>query len=125
MSEYVKNIKVKDGDKNNKFMFFVQTMIGSILEKPETIWTKIEEMQSISLNALPVYDDRYIKTKISIFGDKIYDSFHGLNAPEDRVEFESFTIISIDCLLAYESIYCLKVYFENFADKIVDKGRSY
>ena len=123
MSEYVKNIKVKGGDKNNKFMFFVQTMISSILEKHKTIWTKIEEMQSISLNALPVYDD--IKTKISIFGDKIYDSFHGLNAPEDRVECEPFTIISIDSLLAYESIYCLKVYFENYADKIVDKGRLY
>ena len=100
-------------------------MISSILEKHKTIWTKIEEMQSISLNALPVYDDRYIKTKISIFGDKIYDGFHGLNAPEDRVECESFTIISIDSLLAYESIYCLKVHLENFADKIVDKGRLY
>ena len=27
--------------------------------------------QNIKLNALPVYNDRYIKTKIRTFGDKI------------------------------------------------------
>ena len=32
-------------------------------EKYKTKWTKIEDLESIELNALPVYDDRYIKTK--------------------------------------------------------------
>ena len=43
------------------------------------------------MNALPVYDDRYIKTKIITHGDKVYTNFCGLNVPENDVEYESFT----------------------------------
>ena len=35
-----------------------------LLEKYEIIWTKIENLKDIELNALIVYDDRHIKTKI-------------------------------------------------------------
>ena len=33
-----------------------------LLEKYKAIWTKIEDFKNIELNALPVYDNRYIKT---------------------------------------------------------------
>ena len=56
-------------------------------------------MKNIKLNALPVYDDRYKKTKIWIFGDKVHTNFRGLDLPEDDTECESFTVISIDSLL--------------------------
>ena len=65
MSGNVKTFKVKDGDKdkNNKFMSL--SMIDEkILEKYKAIWTKTEGLKNIELNVLPVYDDRYIKTKI-------------------------------------------------------------
>ena len=35
----------------------------------KAIWTKIEDLKNIKVNVLPVYDDRYIKTKIATFGD--------------------------------------------------------
>ena len=35
---------------------------GKLLENYKTIWTQIEDLQNIELNALPVYDSRYIKT---------------------------------------------------------------
>ena len=41
----------------------------------------IENMQNIKLNALPVYDDWYIKTKIRKYGAKVYTIFFGLNMP--------------------------------------------
>ena len=72
-----------------------------LLEKYKTIWTKIEDLKNIKLNALLVYDDRYVKTKIRIYGDKVNTNFRGLNVPEDDIECESFTIISIDSLLVY------------------------
>ena len=40
---------------------------------------------------------------------------------EDGVEYTSFTIISIDSLLAYVNIYYRQVYLENCVYKIVDK----
>ena len=59
------------------------------------------------MNALPVYDDRYIKTK-----RRIYTIFFGLNLPENDVESKSFTIVSIDSLLSYENKYYLQVYYQ-------------
>ena len=40
--------------------------------KKNNIWTKIEDLKNIELNALPVYDDRYMKTKIRAYDDKLY-----------------------------------------------------
>ena len=69
---YVNTFKVKDGDKNkdNKLMSF--RIDDKLLEQYKTISTKIENLQN---NTLPVYDNRYIKTKIRIYGDKVYATF--------------------------------------------------
>ena len=95
MSGYVKTFKVKDGHKgkNNKLMSF------RIDDEYKAIWIKIEDLTDIELNALPVYDNRYTKTRIRTYGDKVYTNFRGLNVPEDDIESESFTVISIDSLL--------------------------
>ena len=78
-----------------------------VLEKCKTIWTKIEDLKNTGLNALPVYDDRYIKTKIRVCGDEVYTNFSGLNVLEGDTESEFFTVISIDSLLIYGSKYYL------------------
>ena len=78
-------------------------------------------LKNIELNALPVFDDRYIKTKIRTYGDKVYTNFRGINVPEDDIECESLTVISIDSLLVYESKYYLQVYLDSSACKIVNK----
>ena len=56
--------------------------------------------KNIKLNALPVYGERCMKTKIRKYGDKVYTNFCGLNVPEDDIQCECFTVISIDSLLA-------------------------
>ena len=70
-----------------------------LLEKYKAIWTKILDLKNIDLNALPVYDDRYIKTTTGTFRDKVYTDFCTLNVPESDIECESFTFISIDSCL--------------------------
>ena len=81
----------------------------------------IEDLSNIRFNALSVYDDRYIKTKIRTYVNKGYTNFCGLIVPEDDIECESFTVISINSLLVYENKYHLQVYLENCANKIVNK----
>ena len=61
-----------------------------LLEKYKAIWTKIEDLKNIELNALQVYDDRYIKTKIRTYSDKVYTNFCVLNVPENDIECKSF-----------------------------------
>ena len=75
----------------------------------------------MKLNPLPVYDERYIKTKITTYDNKVYTNFLGLNGPEDDIECESFTVISIDSLLVYKNKYYLEVYLDNCAYRIKNK----
>ena len=89
-----------------------------LLEKYRAIWTKIECLKNIKLK---VYDDRCIKTKIRTFTDKVYANFCDLNMPEDDIEYESFTVISIDYLLVYESKYYLQVCLDNCVYNIVNR----
>ena len=118
MSGYVKTFKVKEG--NNKLMSF-RIDDEKLLEKYKAIRIKIEDLKNIKLNALPVHDDRYIKTKIRTFGDKVYTNFRGLNVPEDDKECEYFTVISIDFLLVYDTKNYLQVYLDNCAYTILNK----
>ena len=122
MSGYVKTFKVKEEDeyKNNKLMSFGKDD-EKLLEKYKSIWTKIKDLKNIDLNGLLVYNDRYIKTKIRTYSDKVYTIFRGLNAPEDDVECERFTVISIDSLLVYKNKYYLQVYLDNCAYKIANQ----
>ena len=109
MSGYVKIFKFKEED--NKLMSFCRDD-EKLLEKYKAIWTKIEDIKNIELNALPVYDDRYIKPKIRTYDDKVYTNFRGLNMPEDDIQCDSFTVISIDSLVIYDNKYYLKEYWK-------------
>ena len=118
MNGYVKTFRVNEGD--HKLMFF-RMGDEKLLEKFKAIWNKIEDLKHMELNALPVYVNRYIKTKIRTSGDKVYTYFRGLNGPENDIGCESFTVISIDSLLVYNKKYCLQVYLDNCAYEIKDK----
>ena len=65
-SEYVKTFKNKDRgkdeNKNNKLVSF-HIDDHKLLGKYKTIWTKIEALKNIELNAFPIYDKRYIVYK--------------------------------------------------------------
>ena len=121
MSRYIKIFKVKDGDtnKNNKLKS-ICIDDGKLLEKYKIIWTtKIEDLKNIELIKLPVYEDRYIETKIRAYGYKIYNNFRGLNAPD--TECESFTVTFTDFLLVYKNKHYLQTYTENCAYRIANK----
>ena len=92
-----------------------------LLEKYKAIWTKIKSLKNIKLNPLSVYDNRHIKNKIRTCEDQVYINFRGLNLPEDDIECESFTIISINSLPVYENKCCMQVYLDNCAYEIVNK----
>ena len=83
MSGCVKTFKVDD--KNNKLIYYCIDN-EKLLEKYKAIWTKSKDFKNIQLNILSVYDDRYIKTKIRTYSNKVYSNFCGLNVPEDDVE---------------------------------------
>ena len=46
-----------------------------ILKRYLKIWNKIKSLIKRELNSEPVYNDKYIKTKIKIYNDKVYTNF--------------------------------------------------
>ena len=115
MNEYIHAFKDKSRDKNNKLMYL------RIAYKIS--WTKIQDLKNIESDALPVYDDRYTKTKIRANGDKVYTNSCGSNVSENGVECESVTLVSIDSFLFYDNKYYLQVYLNNCGYKIVNKQK--
>ena len=71
------------------------------------------------MNGSTIYENRYIKTKIKTYGNKIYSNFCGLNMPQGGIEFEYFTVISTDSLLLYENKYFSQVYSEIMLMKLL------
>ena len=67
MSEYFEVFK----HKNNKLMSFCIDN-DKLWERCKTVCTRIKNLKDIKLNALPVYDDKYIKNQVRTYGDKIY-----------------------------------------------------
>ena len=120
MSGYVKTFKDKGRDKNKNNNWYLRIDDDNVLEKCKTIWTKIQDLKNVELSALPVCDDRYIKTKVRTYGDKANINFCGLSVLEDGVECKSFTAISIDSLLVYGKKYYLQVYLDNCVYKVID-----
>ena len=86
MGGYVKTFKVKEGDKDkSNILMSFHLDDEKLLEKYKAIWTKVEDFKNIELNALPVSDDRYIRTKIRTTVIK-FILFRGSNVLQDDIE---------------------------------------
>ena len=62
-----KEIKIKAIN----YCLSLQTMNEKLLDKYKAVWTKVEDLKNLALYALPVHDDRCIKTKIRTYSDKV------------------------------------------------------
>ena len=118
ISGYVKTFKVREG--NYKLMCFRKNN-EKLFEKYKAIWPKAEDLKIFQLNALPFYDNRFVKNKLRSYGDKVYTNFCGLNVPDDDIECESWTVISINFLLVFHDKYYLQVHLDNYVYKIINK----
>ena len=81
------------------------------MEKYKAIWTKIEDLKIIELNALLVSDDSY----------KSLYQLSWLKYARRWYRMQSFTVICIDSLLVYVNKYYLQLYLDNYAYKVVCK----
>ena len=115
MSGYVKIFKAEDKI-NELILFHIDD--EKLLEKYKAIWTKIEDLKNIQLNALTVYDDRYIKTKKEHTTIKFILTLYRVISSR---RWYRITIFSIDSLLACESKSHLQVYLDSCTYKIKSK----
>ena len=77
MNGCIKTYKDKYENKDNKLIFF-RIDYENLFKICKAICTKTEDLKTIKLTVISVFDDGYIKTKIITYGDKVDTNFRGL-----------------------------------------------
>ena len=77
-----------------------------LLEKYKTISSKIGDLQNIEMNALAIYDERYIKTITRAYDNKVQTNFRGFNVPQVNLlqSFLSILYLFMETNIIYEYI---------------------
>ena len=70
---------------------------NKLLKKYNKIWEKISNLMNIEFDSEPVYDDndKCIKTKIKLYGDKINTNFQGKKIPKENASYKSLSLIML------------------------------
>ena len=68
-------VKCFDSNKTTSF----KAIDNKLLKKYTQIWKKLSSLMNVKFESEPVYgdNDKYIKTKIKIYGDKVNTNFNG------------------------------------------------
>ena len=78
-----------------------------LLKNYTKIWVKIETLMKINFESNPVSgdDDKYIKTKITMYADSIITNFHNKKIPKEKAPCKCLSIIMIDSVIRVNKKY--------------------
>ena len=62
------------------------------------MWHKIKSSIKKGSNSEPVYNNKYIKTKIKIYNDKVYTNFQHNKIPKDNEYCACLSVILLDSI---------------------------
>ena len=78
-------VKCFDSNKTTSF----EASDNKLLKKYTEIWERVSMSIKIKFDGEPVYgdDDKYIKTKIKLYEDKVNTNFHGKKVPKENASY--------------------------------------
>ena len=82
---------------SNKTMSF-KVIDSKLLEKYTQIWKKVKGFLNIKFSSEPIYEDndKYIKKKIKLYGDKVDANFHYKKLPKQNIPCKCLSLIRED-----------------------------
>ena len=89
---------IKYFDNGGKNIFFV-IEDNNVLFKHSDIWNKIKEIKGIKFHSNPVYDEKYIKTKVIEHNSVIKTNFLDNEVPKEGVHYTCIVCINIDSVM--------------------------
>ena len=109
-----------------------------LLKNYNKIWEKVEKLMKIDFESKPVYgdDDKYIKTKIKIYGGSMITNFHNKKMSKEKAPCKCLSIIMLDSVIKANKKYypqtfleeCKyvqeKIKTENYIDEDLEKSES-
>ena len=68
------------------------------LKKYNKIFKKVSNLMSIEIDSEPVYDDndKYIKTKLKMYGHRVNTNFQGKKVPKESAPYKFLSLIVLD-----------------------------
>ena len=71
----------------------------SILVKHNEIWNKTKKTLGQKFQSKPVYDKKYIKSKIKVFNGVVSTIFRDDKIPKENVHYTCIALINIDSVM--------------------------
>ena len=68
-------------------------------EKYEDIWNVIKNKLNIKFHSQPIYENKYLKTKVRQFDGSIKTNFLGNNLPKENTYYTRIASITIDSVM--------------------------
>ena len=99
-----------------KNVFFVRD--DNVLDKYNEIWDVIKKKLKIKFHSMPIYDEKYLKTKIREYDGVIRTSFLGNDVPKENMHYTCIACITIDSVMRMEKKNFPQVYLEECKYKI-------
>ena len=80
---------------------------NKILKKYNKIWEKISNVMNIEFDSEPPYGDgdKYIKTKIKMYEDRVNTSFQDKKVPEENATYKCLLLIMLDSVIRVNKKY--------------------
>ena len=85
----------ENGGKNMSFKIEEESVYLKYVE----IWNKIKSVLNVKFHSQPIYDDKYIKTKVKVFNNAINTLLSGDEIPKERDHYVCISAIFIDSVL--------------------------
>ena len=91
---------------SNKTMYF-KVSDNKLLKKYNKIWEKVGNLLNIEIDSEPVYGDvdKYIKTKIKMYGDRVNTNFQGKKVPKENASYKCLSLIMLDSVIIVNEKY--------------------
>ena len=106
MSGYIKYFEY--GSPNMSFLI----KDDEVGEKYEQIWDVIKNKLKIKFHSEPVYEYKYLKTKVREYDVVIKTNFLGNGIPKENMHYSGIACITIDSVIKMDEKYFPQVYLE-------------
>ena len=90
----------------------------SVYLKYSEIWNKLKSILNVKFYSQPIYDEKYIQTKVKAFNNTINTPFSGNEIPKERIHYICSSGIYIDSVLRTDKKNYPQVYLEQCKYKI-------
>ena len=107
-----------------KCFFFADN--NEFLERYKAIWEKISDLVNKKFDSDPIYNNKYINTKIRSYNNDIKTNFRNIDnkknkLPEKNKPYKCMSLISLDSIIKINKKYYPQTLLQEYVYKLINK----